>query len=187
MCPACAARTWRRPRPCASSSRAEPFGERFLREALRRLLQDDVPGVRRAYLEAAAAVRERRLGARDVSSLVRLTKRPEEYLSSRARRQEIAYEALLGAGRTTWATGERVRVYRRAGGAPAWLPDHDDAASARADYDAAHYLRVLRDGFASRLEKAFEPRDFERLFRLEDQDGLFDAPIAGIRVRRVGA
>ena len=37
------------------SSRSEPFGEQFLREALRRLMAGDVPGVRASLLEAAAA------------------------------------------------------------------------------------------------------------------------------------
>src|SRR6185436_5643625 len=39
------------------SSRAEPFGETFLRRALLRLLVGDVPGVREAYLDTLGALR----------------------------------------------------------------------------------------------------------------------------------
>ena len=45
------------------SSRSEPFGERFLREALRCTLIGDVAGVHRAFLETVDALRERRLTA----------------------------------------------------------------------------------------------------------------------------
>src|SRR5689334_23662223 len=38
------------------SSRVEPFGETFLKRALHRLLVDDVPGVRAAYLETIDAL-----------------------------------------------------------------------------------------------------------------------------------
>ena len=55
------------------SSRAEPFGEAFLRRAISRLLVGDVPGVREAYLATVEALRRRELPTRDVSSRVRLT------------------------------------------------------------------------------------------------------------------
>ena len=61
------------------SSRAEPFGERFLRRAIGRLLVGDVHGVRETYLETLTAIRRRELPAYDLSSLVRLTKTPAQY------------------------------------------------------------------------------------------------------------
>ena len=71
------------------SSRAEPFGETFLRRAIGRLLVDDVPGVRDAFLETLDALRRRELPTRELSSLVRLTKSPGQYLSTRDSRREL--------------------------------------------------------------------------------------------------
>ena len=83
------------------------------------------------------------------------------------------------AGHTRWAPGDRVRFYRARGGAHVWLPDEDDGEERR-DYDVEHYLAVLVGSYASRLRKAFAPEDFERIFRLDGQFGLFDRPIAAI-------
>ena len=164
------------------SSRAEPFGERFLREALRRTMLGDVVGLRGLFLETVAAIERRALPTTAVATRARLSKSPEEYLATRAGHREAPYEALLGAGRTRWVPGERVRYYRARGGAQvyAWLPDEDDdarPAEDRRDYDVEHYRHVLVASYASRLRKAFAPEDFERLFRFDEQFGLFDRPI----------
>ena len=58
------------------------------------------------------ALRRRELPTRDVSSRVRLTKTPAQYLETRDTRRELSYEAMLASGRTSWSIGERVRVYR---------------------------------------------------------------------------
>ena len=94
------------------SSRAEPFGEAFLKTSIRRLLAGDVPGVREAYLRTLDALRLRELTTRDVSQRVRLTKSPERYRMTREVRRELPYEAMLASGRNTWSVGDRVRVYR---------------------------------------------------------------------------
>jgi hypothetical protein len=177
------------------SSRSEPFGERFLREALRFLLAGDVPGVQRAYQKTVAALRERRLAPTEVATVARLTKTPEEYAATRGRAREAAYEALLLAGRTTWRAGERVRFYRASNGTTIWLPDipendlaqTDDpgavavAASIMPAYAVTHYLEVLQTSYVSRLRKAFTADDFAQLFRTSGQGGLFDRPLAEIQ------
>ncbi len=188
------------------SSRSEPFGERFLHEALRRTLTGDIAGLRLAYQETIAALRERRLTSADVAAVARLSKTPEAYQASRGRLREAAYEALLAAGRSTWQAGERVRFYRAADGATAWLPEvadeqvlgaddeEDDQEAAtlpgaapqaraeeRRDYDIAHYVQVLHGSYVSRLRKAFAPEDFDQLFRPDGQLGLFDQPIEDLR------
>jgi DNA polymerase I len=112
------------------SSRAEPFGERFLRQALACAMTGDIPGLRRAYLETIDALRSRALPASDLAARVRLSKTPEAYLASRAAHPEPQYEALLAAGRTQWSPGERVRFYRMRGGAYVWLPEEADEAPA---------------------------------------------------------
>jgi DNA polymerase elongation subunit (family B) len=110
------------------SSRSEPFGERFLRQALRCAMLGDTAGVRAAYLETVEALRARALPAADVAMRSRLTKTPEAYRTSRASLREAPYEALLAAGRTEWAPGERVRCYKAEGGGYVWLPDEDGPA-----------------------------------------------------------
>jgi DNA polymerase elongation subunit (family B) len=173
------------------SSRAEPFGERFLSAALAALLADDVDGVRAAYLETVDALRRRRLPPDDVATTARLSKSPDAYARTRPRAREAVYEALLGAGRSTWHTGDRVRFYRAADGSPVLLPDPADYDTLRAgaaeapagllpDYHVAHYLDVLHVSYVSRLRKAFAPADFEQLFRPTHQAGLFDRPLEEI-------
>ncbi len=165
------------------SSRAEPFGEHFLRRAIRRLLVGDVPAVREIYLETLDTLRARGFSTHDVSSRVRLTKTPEEYAATRDERRELAYEALLAAGRTAWEVGERVRVYRTRSSYGGVAPSAEDSSSlidAR-DYDVEHYMRILRDNFAARLERAFTPDDYATVFADPDQLTLFASSIDTIR------
>jgi DNA polymerase elongation subunit (family B) len=192
------------------SSRVEPFGERFLRQALLATMTGKVTEVRRIYLETTEAIRQRLLPAADVAARVRLSKSPEAYQAARARHTEQAYEALLAAGRTRWAPGERVRFYRANGGSSIWIPDESEEISFdnaehekngavlqqtsatfslplaneiknRRDYDVDHYIRVLVTSYASRLRKAYAGEDFEQLFRIDEQLGLFDRAIEDIQ------
>ena len=166
------------------SSRAEPYGEAFLRRALERLLCGDVGGVREAYLDTLGALRRRDLPTHDVSSRVRLTKTPAKYQETRATRRELSYEALLAAGRETWSVGDRIRVYRTRSGAFGLVPEKGDAGSDRVDrreYDVTHYSRVLHDTFAARLARAFTPGDFSAVFASPDQLSLFSSAIEEIR------
>ena len=174
------------------SSRSEPFGDAFLRAALRCMLHGDVAGVAQAFHATVAALRERRLSADDLGARVRLTKSPAEYHANRQRHPEPQYEALLAAGRDDWQTGERVRFYRRSDKRYAWLADETEQQGtgdsgmppttrpALTDYDIDHYLHVLVNSYASRLRKAFAPGDFAQLFRTDAQTGLFDTPIEQI-------
>jgi DNA polymerase elongation subunit (family B) len=160
------------------SSRAEPFGERFLREAAGRLLAGDVRGVQSAYHAMARALRRRELATADVTNRVRLTKTPAQYLATRDRRKELPYEAMLTHGRATWAVGERVRVYRAMGKrAGLWAEDADGHRAGSEgdprDYDGEHYARVLRESYAARLARAFSAEGFRALFDDPDQPSLF--------------
>ncbi len=163
------------------SSRAEPFGEAFLKRAAERLLTGDVPGLRQVYVDTVAALRRREYSNYDVSSRVRLTKTPAEYRASREGRRESSYEAMLSAGRSHWRRGERVRVYRARNGAAGLVADRQGAAPDTPDYDAEHYVRVLRENFASRLARAFAPADFAVLVTDPDQGALFPVAFADVR------
>jgi DNA polymerase, archaea type len=158
------------------SSRAEPFGEAFLRRAIERLLSLDVAGVRAAYVDTLGALRRRAIATRDVSSRVALTKSPAEYAASRESRRELPYEAMLAAGRAAWSVGERVRVYRTQGGGAGLAEEGEDPR----DYDVEHYGRVLHDTYAARLARAFTPTDFAAVFAEPDQLSLFGPEIDGI-------
>jgi DNA polymerase elongation subunit (family B) len=164
------------------SSRSEPYGEAFLRRAVACLLREDVLGVRAVYVETLDLLRARLIPTEQVAITARLTKTPAAYEASRAQRRELAYEALLTAGRKKWGRGERVRVYRAVGGAAALL--EENGASAPADprnYDVAYYARLLRETFAARLERAFTPDDFATLFADPQQPSLFAPPIEDIQ------
>lgn len=168
------------------SSRAEPFGEAFLRRSLGRLLAGDVAGVRDAYLATIRALRRRELPTHDVSSRVRLTKTPARYLETRDSRRELTYEAMLASGRTSWKVGERVRVYSSKTGYGGVVTDPDDEAVVTGsadlrDYDVDHYLGVLRHTFAARLARAFTPADYAAVFEGPDQASLFTPSLATIR------
>jgi DNA polymerase, archaea type len=168
------------------SSRAEPFGEAFLRRSLACLLVGDVAGVRAAYLDAVMALRRRELPTFDVSSRVRLTRTPEDYRAIRESRRELTYEALLAAGRTSWTVGDRIRVYRTESGGGGLVVDADEEGAGperadRRDYDVDHYVRVLRDTFAARLARAFTPGDFDAVFADPGQPSLFPASLATTR------
>jgi DNA polymerase elongation subunit (family B) len=161
------------------SSRAEPFGEAFLRAAIARLFAGDVAGVRGAYLDTVLALRRRAIATRDVSSRVRLSKTPAQYLAIRAAREELAYEAVLASGRTTWSAGEHVRVYRTARGGARTIEDESDEDPR--DYDVEHYVRILRDTFATRLARAFRAEDYAAVFADPDQLALFAPSLADVR------
>ncbi len=168
------------------SSRAEPYGEAFLRRAIERLLVGDVPGVRAAYLDTVTALRRRELRTWDVSSRVRLTKTPEQYAAARESRREISYEAMLASGRRIWSLGDRVRVYRTRAGWGGVVEETDEggpgetAADPR-DYDVEHYVRLLRDTYAARLARAFAPHDYEAVFADPAQTEMFAPEVAAIK------
>jgi DNA polymerase elongation subunit (family B) len=165
------------------SSRFEPFGERFLRHAIRCLLTGEVTGVRAAYLATITELRARMLPTFDVSSRVRLTKSPREYLASRDRRRELPYEALLNSGATTWSVGDRIRVYRKQNGDAGMVEsveENETELSAR-DYDSEYYARLLFTGYATRLARAFSAPDFATVFASPDQPSLFEPSIETIR------
>ncbi len=168
------------------SSRAEPYGEAFLRRAIERLLQSDVVGVREVYLHTVLALRHRELETWEVSSRVRLTKTPEEYARTREARRELSYEAMLASGREHWSLGDRVRVYRNRSGTGGVVEENDEGGRSEGsadprDYDVEHYVRLLRDTYASRLNRAFTPGDYAAIFADPTQMEMFAPEVAGIR------
>jgi DNA polymerase elongation subunit (family B) len=168
------------------SSRAEPYGEAFLRRSIDHLLLGDVVGVREAYLQTVAALRHRDLPTWNVSSRVRLTRTREQYMQTRESRRELAYEAMLSEGQKSWSLGDRVRVYRTRTGTGGVVDEHDGGVVAGPqddprDYDVDHYVRLLRDTYASRLSRAFSARDHAAVFADPDQMEMFAPKVAAVR------
>jgi len=180
------------------SRRAEPFGEAFLRRALRCLLAGDVAGVRDAYLASVDALRKRRMPTFQVTSWVRLTKSHAEYLDSREQRRELPYEAMLASGRIDWPAGERVYVYRATGKRAALyrtpvedvptssgtetVGDSDGSSVADPrDYDIDYYVKLLRETFGARLARALTPDDFVAVFADPTQLSLFAPALSDAR------
>jgi DNA polymerase, archaea type len=157
------------------SSRAEPFAERWLKEALRYLLEGNLPSLRESFLETISKLKTRQYTVDDVAIKVRLTKTPEQYAESK--RKEATYEALLASNILTWKQGERIKIYKSRGGQ--WLV-LDSEQKNQYEYDSHHYIQVLRDAYTERLKKAFSKEDFDSIFRLE-QEGLFDTPLGSIK------
>jgi DNA polymerase elongation subunit (family B) len=160
------------------SSRSEPFGIEFLRQVVARLLEGDVVGVRAVYEATITALARRELPTEQVAARVRLTKTASEYQATRTARRDASYEAMLNAGRARWDRGEQVRIYRAVGARPALLAEGDGEAPR--DYDPTYYIRLLRETFAARLERAFTPDDFAVVFGDPMQPSLFAPPISEI-------
>src|SRR5262249_17748837 len=141
-----------------------------------------VPGVRSVYVETLDQLRARLIPTEQVTISARLTKTRETYEESRTQRRELAYEALLAAGQDKWKRGDRVRVYRAAGGAAALLVENGESAPTDPrNYDIPYYARLLRETFAARLERAFTPDHFATLFADPQQPSLFAPPIEAIQ------
>ena len=150
------------------SSRAEPYGQQFLKRSLGCLLIGDTAGVREAFVATVEALRRREIVTHDVSSRVRLTKSPERYAALREHRREAMYEAMLARGENAWRKGDRVRVYRSRSGWRLSVPDDDPR-----DYDVDHYVRALRVNYASRLARGLRPDDFVAVVADPEQPSLF--------------
>jgi DNA polymerase, archaea type len=139
------------------SSRSEPYGERFLAEAMPFILAEDPAGLRALFVDLVERLRRGEVPARDLCVTMPLTKSPDRYRA--AKRREEAYEVVLAAGRTSWRAGERVRYYHAVGGKKKLLDD-----PAAADYDPEPYVKKLRTTYAQRLTNALGEEGLKIVF-----------------------
>ena len=160
------------------SIRFEPFGQDFLRQAMVALLHDRIPELHALYRATHQAIRARAWPTERFAIRARLKKSPAQYLASRPKHREGAYEAQLRDGHPTWQAGDLIHFYRATDGYRLLHPDAD----AR-DYDVPFYLRLLRETYAARLERAFSPEDCANLFGPDGQPSLFSAPLEAIHPR----
>lgn len=155
--------------------RSEPYGKKFLEQAVKALLEGDVARVHDIYQRTLDTLSRRTLTNREVATRVRLTKSPEDYARTRPQRKESQYEALLNAGQN-WRQGERLYLYRQQ--ERGWLPL--DLNPEGHDYDVRAYQQNLYNAYATRLRKGLAAEDFEQVFRQGSGQGLFDRPLTSL-------
>ncbi len=160
----------------------ERFGRRFVRKAIRLLLDEDIQELHDLYLTTRD-----RIIAHDWESVrsfsrtetlkdtveryesdVSQGKRPRAaaYELAIAREQETGQPVRKGDRITYYITGENASVtaFENCKLASAWDPDHPDE-------NTAYYLRRL-DQFAQKFSPFFEDHDFRRIFSPEDLFGF---------------
>ncbi len=150
------------------SSKFEKFGADFLTEIVSALLRDNsalIPQIFQRYLTLLA---EKALPLEDMLIPARLTKSSKEYLNTRQTRREAPYEAMLAAGKTVWAKGERIRFYY-AGQRQVTLYTGADTRN----YDVAYYKKILRNQYAAKLENGLSRAVFAEFFSPPEQAVLF--------------
>ncbi len=171
----------------------ERFGRQYVREAVRLVLDRDVEGLHRLYLQ----YRDRILAHdwRDAESFARtetLKDPPDQYLADVAagrRTRAAAYELAIAQARETGLAvrvGDRITYYVT-GTAPG-VTTYDNCRLAAAwnplapDENTAYYLKRL-DEFSRKFEPFFTDTDFRLVFSPEDLFGFSAAGIA-LRVER---
>ena len=140
--------------------------------------------MRDAYLATVSALRRRELPTYDVSSRVRLTKTPAQYLASprrpaRAGLRGDARERADRRGRS--ASGSASTAPRDGRGGVIAEPDRTTGCAATADprdYDVDHYVRILRDSSRRGSRARLTPDDYAAVFADPDQLTLFARSLA---------
>ena len=168
----------------------ERFGRRFVREAIRKLIDEDVAGLHELYLRTRdRIVRHDWDGVEAFSRSETLKDRVDQYRSDveRGRRPKAAsYELAMQRAEKTGLSvqkGDRVTYYvvGQAHDVTAFencrLADEWNASDP--DENSAYYLRRL-DDFAQKFEPFFKPHEFRLIFSPED---LFGFSPEGIVVR----
>ena len=170
---------------------SEAFGRRFVREAIERLLEEDVQGLHDLYLQ----VRDQIMGHdwKGVESFQRtetLKDTVEQYLAdveAGRRPRAAAYELAIQQAEVTGQPprkGDRVAYYVT--GTSASVTAFENARPASAwdpaapDENTAYYLKRL-DEFARKFEPFFAEHDFRLVFSPED---LFGFSAKGIRLQQ---
>ena len=168
------------------SSRAEPFGELFLRKAVAHSANGRCSRHSRhipSHFGRPAATR-----TASVRYLIPSTAHQNTCRvlcgSGRPARAAVRSDAgewsyVLECRRSRSRLSQEKRRVRLAGGIGRRSGRNDDTDDR--DYDVDHYARQLRQTFASRLACAFTPADYEAVFADPDQTSLFMPAVTTIR------
>ena len=169
----------------------EAFGRKFVRQAIRRLLEHDVEGLHDLYVETRQKIIEHDWESADsfarTESLKDTIEQYERDVTEGNRPRAAAYEL---AKKKTEQTGQPVRkgdrisyyitgedanvtAFKHCKRADEWDPNDPDENS-------AYYLKRL-DEFADKFEPFFDEHDFRLVFSPED---LFGFSAEGIEIQR---
>lgn len=173
------------------SRSSERFGRRFVEEAVRLLLEEDLDSLHDLYVETRRRIEEHRWpdGARSFSRTETLKdtlaqyeadvergKRPRaaSYELAKRRNEQSEREVRKGDRVSYYVTGQgkNVTAFENCRRAEDWDPDAPDE-------NTAHYLARL-DRFAEKFASFFSEHDFRRLFSPED---LFGFSADGIEIQ----
>lgn len=163
----------------------ERFGRSYIRSGIERILNDDIDGLHRLYVEIAHAISAHAMDIRDFARVEVMHDSLDEYrkgVEKEERNRSAVYEVALASGKR-YRPGDRiayyitgtepgVRIAEACKSADDWDPHFPDE-------NVAFYLRRL-DEFSSRFEPFFRPADFSRIFSPDD---LFPFSAEGIIIQ----
>ena len=169
----------------------EPFGRRFVRQAIRLLLDEDVAGLHALYMDyrdkimasdwesvdSFARTETLKDTIADYEEDVESGKRPRAatYELAKKRSEETGQPVRKGDRITYYITGDSANVtaFKHCRLAEAWDPEDPDE-------NTAYYLKRLNE-FARKFEPFFTDADFRLVFSPED---LFGFSADGIEIQR---
>jgi DNA polymerase elongation subunit (family B) len=166
----------------------EPFGRRFVVDAIALLLREDIQGLHDLYLTTRERILRHDWSVEDFARTETLKETPDRYRADVAngrRTKAASYELAMARARRTGQPalrGDRITYYVT-GNSPT-VTTFENARLADAwrrvqpDENTAFYLRRL-DEFARKFAPFFQPEDFQRLFSPDD---LFGFSASGVQV-----
>jgi DNA polymerase elongation subunit (family B) len=151
----------------------EQFGRTFVHQCVDFLLNNNVDGLHRLYLQYDRAIREHALDVRDfarVESLKDSIADYEEDVRAGKRNRSAAYEVAIASGKQV-RPGDRIAYYIT-GNEP--NPKGSENCKSADDWDpnfpdenALYYLRRLAE-FSEKFRDFFRPQDFRAVFSSDD-------------------
>ena len=151
----------------------EQFGRTFVHQCIDFILNGNIEGLHKLYLQYASAIREHAMDARDFARVEAL-KDPiavyENEVAAGKRNKSAAYEVAIASGRQV-RPGDRIAYYitgddpnprgfENCKAAEDWDPNFPDE-------NAAYYLRRLNE-FCEKFKDFFTPQDFRAIFSADD-------------------
>lgn len=171
------------------SRSTEPFGRRFVRDAIALLLREDIAGLHALYLATHNRILQHAWSVEDFAKTETLKDSVEHYQAEVAagrRSKSAAYELAIARAAETGQPvrkGDRLTYYIT--GYSAQVTTFANARLAEAwnracpDENTEHYLKRL-DECARRFAPFFTPEDFQQVFAPDD---LFGFAATGIRLQ----
>lgn len=155
----------------------ERFGRNYVQECIDCLLNSNIDGLHRLYVNLHKDIQEHKLTARDFARTESLKDSIEEYerdVGSGNRNRSASYEAAKASGRQ-YRIGDRVSYYITGTDASIRSFEHSKLAEEWdpnfPDENVGYYLKRL-DEFSEKFKIFFTPQDFHRIFSIEDLFGF---------------